>query len=175
MGGQRSRSTLFSGWGGQEGEDDFLACSGEQKVYPREQGVGLFGPWWNLSPQPRLEVFTSSLARGSDTALSPGSFPSQGCVLAASFFGSCRSDPVTASQSLRGSFSQPQNICVTSSLQAWKARGAEAPSVLFVAARGPQAAAPHPGQPPARAEDDGEKEAGQLTLSSLHSLFPLPG
>ena len=89
VGGQRSRSTLFSGWGGQEGEDDFLACSGEQKVYPREQGVGLFGPWWNLSPQPRLEVFTSSLAWGSDTTLSPGSFPYQGCVLAASFFGSC--------------------------------------------------------------------------------------
>ena len=33
-GGQRSRSPLFSGWGGQEGKDDFLACSGEQKVYP---------------------------------------------------------------------------------------------------------------------------------------------
>lgn len=32
--GQRSRSPLFSGWGGQEGEDGFLACSGEQKVYP---------------------------------------------------------------------------------------------------------------------------------------------
>ena len=36
-GGQRSRSPLFSGWGRQEGEDDFLlACSGEQ-VYPHEQ------------------------------------------------------------------------------------------------------------------------------------------
>lgn len=35
-GGQRSRSQLFSGWGGQEREDDFLACSAEQKVYPRE-------------------------------------------------------------------------------------------------------------------------------------------
>ena len=47
-----------------------------------------------------------------------------------------KSDPVTSSQSLRGSFSQPQNICVTSSLQAWKVRGAE-PPVLFTAALGP--------------------------------------
>ena len=35
VGGQRSRSPLFSGWGGQDREDDFLACSAEQKVYPR--------------------------------------------------------------------------------------------------------------------------------------------
>ena len=48
-----------------------------------------------------------------------------------------KSDPVTSSQSLRGSFSQSQNICVTSSLQGWKVRGAEAPSVLSVAALGP--------------------------------------
>ena len=34
--GHRSRSPLFSGWGGQEGEDDFfLAFSAEQKVYPQ--------------------------------------------------------------------------------------------------------------------------------------------
>ena len=36
VGGQRSRSPLFSGWGGQAGEDDFfLAFSAEQKVYPQ--------------------------------------------------------------------------------------------------------------------------------------------
>ena len=46
-----------------------------------------------------------------------------------------KSDPVTSSQSLRGS-SQPQNICVTSSVQAGKVRGAE-PPVLFTAALGP--------------------------------------
>ena len=46
VGGQRSRSPLFSGWGGQEGEDDlFLASSVEQKVYPREQ-VG--GSLWSM-------------------------------------------------------------------------------------------------------------------------------
>ena len=40
VGGQRSRSPLFSGWGGQDREDDFLACSAEQKVYPRGQVGG---------------------------------------------------------------------------------------------------------------------------------------
>ena len=46
-----------------------------------------------------------------------------------------QADPVTSSQTLRGSFSQPQNICVTSSLQAWKVCGAEPPSLT--AALGP--------------------------------------
>ena len=45
QGGQRLRSPLFSEWRGQEGEDDFLACSAEQKVYPREQ-VG--GSLWSM-------------------------------------------------------------------------------------------------------------------------------
>ena len=71
-----------------------------------------------LSPQPGLGSLPAAWLGVLPPPHSPGSFPSQGCGLATSSFVSCQSDLVTSSQSLRGSFSQPQNICVTSSLRA---------------------------------------------------------
>ena len=99
--------------------------------------VGLFGPWWTPESPARTWVFTSSLAWGPATPSLPWFLPISGLRTRHFFPCSCQSDLVTSSQSLRGSFSQPQNICVTSSLQGWKVRGAEAPSILFVAALGP--------------------------------------
>ena len=125
-----------------------------------------------LSPQPGLGSLPAAWLGVLPPPHSPGSFPSQGCGLATSSFVSCQSDLVTSSQSLRGSFSQPQNICVTSSLQGWKVRGAEAPSVLFVAALVPRLL-PHTQASPGqgwRGWREGGRLADRCLLSTAYSL-----
>ena len=124
-----------------------------------------------LSPQPGLGSLPAAWLGVLPPPHSPGSFPSQGCGLATSSFVSCQSDLVTSSQSLRGSFSQPQNICVTSSLQDWKVRGAEAPSVLFVAALVPRLL-PHTQASPGQGWR-GWREGGRPT-DTVSSPQPVP-
>ena len=99
--------------------------------------VGLFGPLGPLSPQPG--DFAKNLAWGPAAPSSlPWFLPISGLWTCHFFLLAAATLSLTHPLRARGiSFSQPQNVCVTSSLQAWKARGAEPLSVLFTAAPGP--------------------------------------
>ena len=124
-----------------------------------------------LSPQPGLGSLPAAWLGVQPRPSLPWFLPISGLHTRHFFPCSCQSDLVTSSQSLRGSFSQPQNICVTSSLQGWKVGGAEAPSVLFVAALVPRLL-PHTQASPGQGWR-GWREGGRPT-DTVSSPQPVP-
>ena len=81
--GHRSRSPLFSGWGGQEGEVTSWPAQVSRRLILENRWDSL---WYlgSLNPQPGLGDFVGAWAGVQPPRHSPGSFPSQGCAHATS-------------------------------------------------------------------------------------------
>ena len=83
VGGQSSKSPLFSGWGGQEGEVTSWPVQVSRRLILENRWDSL---WYlgSLNPQPGLGDFVGAWAGAQPPPHSPGSFPSQGYAHATS-------------------------------------------------------------------------------------------